>query len=110
MHVSMALFSAKPVIRGTIFGRLVYTVAGGTGLGVIGYVRFEASGLYGAIDEVEATVKDEVKGVKADVQGVKESIARIAGQQEAILKLLGKRYGSAVSGREQPSEGLKSNV
>lgn len=100
-HVSMALYSAKPVLSEIVFGRLVYTIAGGTGIGNFGCVRWEISGLHGVIDDV----KEDVQGVYGDVQAMKETIARISGQQEAILKLLGEKYaekyGSSANGQEQ---------
>ena len=60
----------------TSLHRLVFGVAGGTGLGVCGYIRWEAS------------------GIKADVQELKESMATLTGQQNAILVLLGEEFGN----------------
>ena len=70
----MVLYSAKPILSEIVLGRLVYTIAGGTGIGVCGFVRWEASGLYGAIDDVKDDVKDDVQGEKDDIQGVKDGI------------------------------------
>ena len=67
----------------TSLHRLVFGLAGGTGLGVCGYIRWEASGF-----------KAEASGIKADVQELKESMATLTGQQNAILVLLGEEFGN----------------
>ena len=63
------------MLNKTVLGRLLNGVAVGVG-SVCGYIRWEASGLY----EMIGAVDDKVGAVTRDVQGLKETMARIDGQ------------------------------